>query len=232
VRPPAARCEVRGRRQTGGIERSRTALSANWGATVYRAGQRRLEKAAGALKVSWGVFSLRNQPTKTSGSRCGASSLKFQASSFPGRTPPVERAVSLSNCCFRSGRRRRFRFSEIRLGANHGGAGAAGLMDTLLGTSRVNQISVNGGLPGSSLAVGLHRIYIEQIAAMRAGGDSQGRPLGARIRQRRRAALIGEFQLRGGHRQGAALKDQQFWGVIFGLPRVPPWRVSSRSALE
>jgi len=69
---------------------------------------------------------LRNQPTKTSGSRCGASSLKFRASSFSGRTPPVERAVSLSNCCFRSGRPRRFRFNEIRFGANDGAAGAAG----------------------------------------------------------------------------------------------------------
>jgi hypothetical protein len=95
----------------------------------------------------------------------------------------------LSNCCFRSGRRRRFRFSEIRLGANHGGAGAAGLMDTLTGTSRVNQISVNGGLPGSSLAVGLHRIYIEHRVRLSRAESSRVRgALGARRHERRRSA--------------------------------------------
>jgi len=41
--------------------------------SIHRAGQRRLEKAADALKVSGGLLSLRNQPTETSGSRCGAS---------------------------------------------------------------------------------------------------------------------------------------------------------------
>jgi len=39
--------------------------------SIHWAGQHRLEKAADALKVSWGLFSLRNQPTKTSGSRWG-----------------------------------------------------------------------------------------------------------------------------------------------------------------
>jgi hypothetical protein len=34
----------------------------------------------------------------------------------------------LSNCCFRSDRRRRFLFSGVQFAANDGGPGAAGLM--------------------------------------------------------------------------------------------------------
>ena len=62
-------------------------------------------------------------------------------------------------------------------------------MDTLTGTSRVNQISVNGGLPGSSLAVGLHRIYIEHRVRLSRAESSRVRgALGARRHERRRSA--------------------------------------------
>jgi len=156
-----------------------------------------------------GSPSPRNQPTKTSGSRCGASSLKFRACSFPGRTPPVERAVSLSNCCFRSGRRRRFRFSGIRFGADDGGAGAAGLMDIYSALrastkSRSTEGYWDRAWPWDCIESTSSRS--RQCEREETHKDD----LGARIRQRRRAALIGEFQLRGGHRQRAALKISRF----------------------
>ena len=79
------------------------------------------------------------------------------------------------------------------------GSGAAGLMDTYSAFRASTKSRSTEGYRDRAWPWDCIEFYIEQIAAMRAGGDSQGRPLGARIRQRRRAALIGEFQLRGGH---------------------------------
>ena len=68
--PPAASAAT--------LEHSRSSVC-----SIHRAGQSCLEKAADALKGSRGLSSLRNQPTKPSGSRCEASWPKFWASSFP-----------------------------------------------------------------------------------------------------------------------------------------------------